>query len=65
MPLIQGKFFQHPGQMGNEVSDSEYFKGMTKDDCDTSGCFFELSIQLIVVMTGKQAINNVVELVIP
>ena len=51
--------------MGKHISDNEYFKGVTKDDCDTSGCFFELSIQLIVVMTGKQAINNVVELVIP
>ena len=40
-------------------------KGYSRDDCDTSGCFFELSIQLIVVMCGKQWLNNIVELIIP
>ena len=40
-------------------------QGYSRDDCDTSGCFFELSIQLIVVMCGKQWLNNIVELIIP
>ena len=42
-----------------------FLQGYSRDDCDTSGCFFELSIQLIVVMCGKQWLNNIVELIIP
>ena len=63
----QGKFFAHPGELGRHMSKQgdEYLEGPTTDDCDTSGCFFELSIQLMVVMTGKQLFNNIVELVIP
>ena len=64
---VQGKFFAHPGELGRHMSrqGDEYLEGPTTDDCDTSGCFFELSIQLMVVMTGKQLFNNIVELVIP
>ena len=66
-PNVQGKFFAHPGELGRHMSrqGDEYLEGPTTDDCDTSGCFFELSIQLMVVMTGKQLFNNIVELVIP
>ena len=42
-----------------------FLSGYGLDGCDSSGCFFELSIQLMVVMTGKQLMNNAVELVIP
>ena len=65
--LLQGKFFAQPGNMGQEMEGHEenFLSGYSLDGCDSSGCFFELSIQLMVVMTGKQLMNNAVELVIP
>ena len=53
--------------MGKEkiMNQSNFLSGFGLDGCDSSGCFFELSIQLMVVMTGKQLMNNAVELVIP
>ena len=53
--------------MGQEMEGHEenFLSGYSLDGCDSSGCFFELSIQLMVVMTGKQLMNNAVELVIP
>uniref|UniRef100_H2YZL9 Anoctamin n=1 Tax=Ciona savignyi TaxID=51511 RepID=H2YZL9_CIOSA len=33
--------------------------------CDAGGCMYELSIQLIIIMFGKQLWNNIVELVLP
>lgn len=33
--------------------------------CDPSGCIVDLFIQLLVVMVGKQFINNCKELLIP
>ena len=64
---LQGKFFAQPGDMGKEkvLNQSNFLSGYSLDGCDSSGCFFELSIQLMVVMTGKQLMNNAVELVIP
>ena len=65
--LLQGKFFAQPGNMGQEMEGHQenFLSGYSLDGCDSSGCFFELSIQLMVVMTGKQLMNNAVELVIP
>ena len=53
--------------MGKEMEGHQqnFLSGYSLDGCDSSGCFFELSIQLMVVMTGKQLMNNAVELVIP
>ena len=36
-----------------------------KMQCSTYGCLLELTIQLSVVMLGKQTLNNVVELGVP
>ena len=33
--------------------------------CPDGGCNYELAIQLIVVMVGKQIINNVIEMWLP
>uniref|UniRef100_H2YZM2 Anoctamin n=1 Tax=Ciona savignyi TaxID=51511 RepID=H2YZM2_CIOSA len=35
------------------------------EECDAGGCMYELSIQLIIIMFGKQLWNNIVELVLP
>ena len=48
-----------------EFNQKNFLSGYSLDGCDSSGCFYELSIQLMVVMTGKQLMNNAVELVIP
>ena len=33
--------------------------------CAPSGCLMELAQQLVIIMVGKQTINNVQEIVIP
>ncbi|XP_078488512.1 anoctamin-5 isoform X3 [Ciona intestinalis] len=35
------------------------------EQCDAGGCMYELSIQLIIIMFGKQLWNNFIELVMP
>ena len=35
------------------------------DGCSAQGCFFELTIQLIIIMVGQQLINNILETCIP
>ena len=64
--FYKGRFFEHPGDLGDRAEERySYFEGFKADNCDTSGCFFELSIQLMVVMIGKQLMNNVLEFLIP
>ena len=45
----------------------EYMKiaGYRLDECGAGGCLIELTIQLAVIMVGKQAINNFMEVVLP
>ncbi len=35
------------------------------DVCDPAGCFYELCIQLMIIMVGKQLFNNFVEYLLP
>lgn len=35
------------------------------DVCDPAGCFYELVIQLGIIMVGKQAFNNIIEFLVP
>ena len=35
------------------------------DECPTYGCFLELTIQLVIILLGKQILNNCVELGVP
>ncbi|XP_077971409.1 anoctamin-5-like isoform X2 [Styela clava] len=35
------------------------------EQCDPGGCMYELSIQLIIIMLGKQLWNNTLEIVLP
>ncbi len=39
--------------------------GLRVDECATYGCLLELTIQLFIIMVGKQTLNNFQELAIP
>ncbi|NXQ94870.1 ANO7 protein, partial [Sagittarius serpentarius] len=56
--FFKGKFIGFPG---NYLS----FLGVRNEECSPGGCFIELAQELLVIMVGKQLINNVQELAIP
>ncbi|XP_040579928.1 anoctamin-5 isoform X2 [Lepeophtheirus salmonis] len=61
--FFKGKFFSHPGDFSKEEKST-----MTQfafDLCDPAGCFYELFIQLAIIMVGKQAMNNIIEFILP
>ena len=39
--------------------------GVRLEECSTYGCLLELTIQYGIIMVGKQALNNGIELGIP
>jgi anoctamin-4 len=55
--FFKGKFFTQPGEGG--------FLNLRTDVCDPSGCLIEVCIQLVIIMVGKQSINNFREYFIP
>ena len=69
MPVInvstQGKFFAHPGEAGRGNAFSETMSRFRSDQCEIAGCLYELTIQLVVIMCGKQFFMNFVELALP
>ncbi|PKK18614.1 anoctamin 7 [Columba livia] len=56
--FFKGKFVGYPG---NHMS----FLGVRNEECIPGGCFTELAQELLVIMVGKQIINNVQEVAIP
>ncbi|XP_054691645.1 anoctamin-7 isoform X1 [Grus americana] len=56
--FFKGKFVGYPG---NYLS----FLGVCNEECSPGGCFIELAQELLVIMVGKQIINNVQEVAIP
>ncbi|KFQ75763.1 Anoctamin-7, partial [Phoenicopterus ruber ruber] len=56
--FFKGKFIGYPG---NYLS----FLGVRNEECSPGGCFIELAQELLVIMVGKQIINNVQEVAIP
>ena len=38
---------------------------VTRRQCDPSGCIVDLTIQLAIIMIGKQIVNNVKQIIIP
>ena len=52
---FQGKFYTDP----------RHNSGFRGDECDASGCFYELSLNLIIIMVGKQILNNFMEMGLP
>ncbi|KAM9615708.1 LOW QUALITY PROTEIN: anoctamin-7 [Morphnus guianensis] len=56
--FFKGKFIGYPG---NYLS----FLGVRNEEYSPGGCFIELAQELLVIMVGKQIINNVQEVAIP
>ncbi|XP_026323434.1 anoctamin-1-like isoform X3 [Hyposmocoma kahamanoa] len=56
--FFKGKFVGRPG---------DYVKlfGHRQEECAPGGCLLELSIQLAIIMIGKQFINTIVEMMMP
>ena len=48
--FFKGRFMSHPG----EIIDNNKFTSITQEECGTGGCLLELSIQLAIIMIGKQ-----------
>ncbi|XP_052753913.1 anoctamin-1-like isoform X4 [Galleria mellonella] len=56
--FFKGKYVGRPG-------DYVRFFGHRQEECAPGGCFLELSIQLAIIMVGKQFINTIVEMLMP
>ncbi|XP_068628386.1 anoctamin-1-like [Battus philenor] len=56
--FFKGKFVGRPG-------DYVRLFGHRQEECAPGGCLLELSIQLAIIMVGKQFINTVVEMMMP
>ncbi|KAK9870210.1 hypothetical protein WA026_006294 [Henosepilachna vigintioctopunctata] len=56
--FLKGKFVGYPAKY-NRIF------GIRQEECNPGGCLMELSIQLGIIMIGKQAMNGFVEMTIP
>ena len=62
--FFQGKLFRSP--LDNSTGDNTDFFGIFKgDECDPAGCFYELTFSLMIIMVGKQFLNNFIEIALP
>ncbi|KYO24816.1 anoctamin-7 [Alligator mississippiensis] len=56
--FFKGRFVGYPGHYGTLFS-------VRNEECGPGGCLIELAQELLVIMVGKQMINNVQEIVLP
>ncbi|XP_077205145.1 anoctamin-7 [Paroedura picta] len=56
--FFKGRFVGYPGHYSKLL-------GIRNEDCGPGGCLIELAQELLVIMVGKQIINNVQEILIP
>ncbi|XP_047493990.1 anoctamin-1-like isoform X1 [Penaeus chinensis] len=56
--FFKGKMVGYPGKY-NRIF------GSRQEECSPGGCLLELSVQLAIIMVGKQAMNTCMEMVIP
>ncbi|XP_035211145.1 anoctamin-1-like isoform X1 [Stegodyphus dumicola] len=56
--FFKGKLLGHPGGYN-------LLFGYRQEECGTGGCLMELAIQLAIIMVGKQALNNMMEIILP
>ncbi|XP_054712221.1 anoctamin-5-like [Uloborus diversus] len=56
--FFKGKLVGHP-------ADYNLLFGYRQEECGTGGCLMELAIQLAIIMVGKQALNNLMEVMLP
>ncbi|ELU07316.1 hypothetical protein CAPTEDRAFT_153860 [Capitella teleta] len=58
--FFKGRFLTYPGS-----NDYVIFDNFKQDSCSPAGCMVELTIQLFIVMVGKQILNNAKEIFLP
>ncbi|XP_036393347.1 anoctamin-7 [Megalops cyprinoides] len=56
--FFKGRFVGYPGKYHTLL-------GIRNEDCGPGGCLIELAQELLVIMVGKQVINNVQEFMVP
>uniref|UniRef100_A0A224YTM8 Anoctamin n=1 Tax=Rhipicephalus zambeziensis TaxID=60191 RepID=A0A224YTM8_9ACAR len=56
--FFKGKFVGRPGKYNT-------FLNYQQEECGLGGCFVELSIQLAIIMVGKQAFSAISEMALP
>ncbi|XP_041850728.1 LOW QUALITY PROTEIN: anoctamin-7 [Melanotaenia boesemani] len=56
--FFKGRFVGYPG-------DYNTLFGVRNEDCGEGGCLIELAQELLVIMVGKQLINNIQEFIFP
>lgn len=56
--FLKGKFVGYPKKY-NRIF------GFRQQECAPGGCLMELCIQLVIIMVGKQAVNAMIEMLIP
>ncbi|XP_017853044.1 anoctamin-1 [Drosophila busckii] len=56
--FLKGKFVGYPAKYNRIL-------GFRQEECNPGGCLMELCMQLIIIMVGKQAVNAIVEMLIP
>ena len=54
-----------PFSVSGNPGDYARIGGLRVDECATYGCLFELTIQLAIIMVGKQILNNIQEISLP
>ncbi|KAK5868171.1 hypothetical protein PBY51_009209 [Eleginops maclovinus] len=56
--FFKGRFVGYPGKYNTLL-------GVRNEDCGAGGCLVELAQELLVIMVGKQLINNMQEFILP
>ncbi|KAF7657107.1 hypothetical protein LDENG_00031930 [Lucifuga dentata] len=56
--FFKGRFIGYPGHYSTML-------GVRNEDCGAGGCLTELAQELLIIMVGKQLINNVQEFMLP
>uniref|UniRef100_A0A8C5PBZ4 Anoctamin n=1 Tax=Leptobrachium leishanense TaxID=445787 RepID=A0A8C5PBZ4_9ANUR len=56
--FIKGRFLGYPG---NEIT----IAGYRNENCKPGGCLIELAQQMLIIMVGKQILNNIKEILFP
>ncbi|XP_057602509.1 anoctamin-7 [Hippopotamus amphibius kiboko] len=58
LAFFKGRFVGYPGNYHTLL-------GVRNEECAAGGCLIELAQELLVIMVGKQIINNVQEILVP
>ncbi|XP_023164830.2 anoctamin-6 isoform X2 [Drosophila hydei] len=56
--FLKGKFVGYPSKYNRIFN-------FRQEECNPGGCLMELCMQLVIIMVGKQAVNAIVEMLIP